>query len=90
MFFCKHILNVTITNFINDDVTFPQFGVMTIPRSCATLQEALTLLEHQRPAETQKDVDSISNATTLPFLAYQVSMFWMGDRFISNHDAVSF
>ncbi|CAL1164948.1 unnamed protein product [Cladocopium goreaui] len=29
--------------------------------SCATLQEALSLLDHQRPAETLKDVDSISN-----------------------------
>ena len=42
------------------------------PRSCGTLQQALALVEEQRPAETQKDVDSISEATTLPFLGSQI------------------
>jgi len=60
-------------------------GVMAIPRSCATLQEALSLLDHQRPAETLKDVDSISNATTLPLLADQVNVFWMGDWLIYSN-----
>lgn len=37
-------------------------------RSCNTLQNALELLNVQCPPKPAKDVDSVSEATTLPLL----------------------
>jgi len=42
------------------------------------LQQALALVEEQRPAETQKDIDSISEATTLPFLESEIMDILVG------------
>lgn len=57
-------------------------------RSCGTLQQALALVEQQRPAETQKDIDSISEATTLPFLESEIMdiLFGMHEHGFETND----